>query len=95
MALVSLFLLKLAEPLFLSSLPPLPTPFSPPLSSPEPGLCSLLHVGLADKDPLTMLPLVKYLQPVMNTSIPAGGEQWKEQMEFSSVAGTADNQVQN
>lgn len=56
---------------------------------------SLLQVRLAGKNPLTVLPLVKYFKPVMNTSIPAGGEQWKEETEFSSVAGIPDNQVQN
>lgn len=60
---------------------------------------SSLHMGYGRQGPfLIVLPVVKYhiLDCHTYISIPVEGEQWKEEMEFiSSVAGIADNQVQN
>lgn len=46
---------------------------------------------------LTVPPLVKYLTVCHECiNIQVGGEEWKNEVEFvSSVAGIADNQVQN
>lgn len=93
------FVLKLAEPMFVSPLPPLTTSLSFLLSSPDrASLSSAYGVWQArpipNCAPSSEIPYL--LDCHAHISIPVEGEQWKEEMEFiSSVAGIADNQVQN